>query len=55
MQLGHTHHQLETIETLKESLAPYNDKKWIKKNGGMFTTYSFGHRQIEMDNESGGE
>ena len=56
MRLGHTHHKLETIETLKKSLTPYNDMKWIKKkNGGVFTTYSFGHIQIKMDDESGGE
>ena len=55
--IGHTHHQLETIETLKKSLIPYNDTKRIQENGGVFTTYSFGHRQIEMDknNEYGGE
>ena len=47
MRIGHTHHQLETIETLKKSLTPYNDKKWIKKNGGVFITYSFGHKNIK--------
>ena len=46
MRIGHTHHQLESIETLKKSLSPYNDKKWINKNGGEFKTYSFGHKNI---------
>ena len=46
MRIGHTHHQLESIETLKKSPSPYNDKKWINKNGGEFKTYSFGHKNI---------
>ena len=46
VQIGHTHHQLETQDTLKKSLSPYNDKKWIQKNGDVFTTYSFGHNKI---------
>ena len=46
MRIGHTHHQLESIETLKKSLSPYNDKKWINKNGGEFKTYSFGDKNI---------
>ena len=47
MRIGHTHHQLESIETLKKSLSPYNDKKLIQKNAGVFTTYSFGHKNIK--------
>ena len=46
MRIGHTHHQLETVETLKKSLSPYNDKKWIQKNGDEFETYSFGHWRL---------
>ena len=54
MRIGHIHHKLETIETLNKSLSQNNDKKWTKKmKGGVFKTYSFGHRQIEIDNESG--
>ena len=33
VRIGHTHHQLQTIEALKKSLSPYNDKKWIQKKG----------------------
>merc|ERR1711954_333636 len=29
VKIGHTHHQLETQDTLKKSLSPFNDKKWI--------------------------
>ena len=47
MRIGHTHHQLESIETLKKSLSPYNDKKWIQKNGDVFTTCSFEHKHIK--------
>ena len=46
VRIGHTHHQLETIEALKKSLSPYNDKKWIKKNGNVFKIYSLGHDKI---------
>ena len=47
MRIGHTHQQLETIETLKKSLSPYNDKRWINKNGEEFETYSFGHWRLK--------
>merc|ERR1711954_139468 len=33
VKIGHTHHQLETQDILKKSLSPFNDKKWIQKNG----------------------
>ena len=46
VRIGHTHHQLQTIEALKKSLSPYNDKKWIQKNGDVFTPYSFGYNKI---------
>ena len=44
VQIGHTHHHLETIETLKKSLTPTMIKKCFKKNGGVFITYGFGHK-----------
>ena len=46
VKIGHTHHQLETQDTLKKSLSPFNDKKWIQKNGSDFITHSFGHKKI---------
>ena len=46
VKIGHTHHQLETQDILKKSLSPFNDKKWIQKNGSHFTTHSFGHYKV---------
>ena len=46
VKIGHTHHQLETQVILKKSLSPFNDKKWIQKNGSHFTTHSFGHYKV---------
>ena len=47
IKIGHQHHQLQTQQTRKKSLSPFNDKKWISKDGSTFTTYSFGHYRIE--------
>ena len=44
-KIGHTHHRVETMDKLKKSLSPYNDKKLINMNGDEFETYSFGHRK----------
>ena len=46
VNIAHNHHQLETSTTLKKSLSPFNDKKWIDKKGSEFTSYSFGHKDI---------
>ena len=46
VNIAHYHHQLETSTTLKKSLSPFNDKKWIDKKGSDFITYSFGHKDI---------
>ena len=46
VKIGHTHHTLETQDILKKSLSPFNDKKWIQKNGSSFITHSFGHYKI---------
>ena len=46
VNIAHDHHQSETSCTLKKSSSPFNDKKWINKNGTEFTTYSFGHKDI---------
>ena len=39
-------HELFTVETKKTSLSPFNDKKWITREGDTFKTYSFGHQKI---------
>ena len=47
-KIGHTHHNVETQYKMKRSLNPFNDKKWIHKNGeDEFETYSFGHRKLK--------
>ena len=48
IKIGHTKHVLETQKFTKKSLSPYNDKKWIQRNGNDFTVYSFGHKDINM-------
>ena len=48
VNITHVHHQLQTASTLKKSLSPFNDKKWIEKDGDVFKTYSFGHKDIEV-------
>ena len=40
-------HQLYTIELEKKSLSPFNDKKWITRDGNYFTSYSYGHYRIK--------
>ena len=39
-------HQLYTMEIEKKSLSPFNDKKWITRDGDIFTSYSYGHYKI---------
>ena len=39
-------HELFTVETKKTSLSPFNDKKWISRDGDKFKTYSYGHYRI---------
>ena len=34
--------------SIKKSLSPFNDKKWIEKHGDTFITYSFGHKNIKV-------
>ena len=46
VNITHDKHTLETSTKLKKSLSPFNDKKWINKDGEEFTTYSFGHKDI---------
>ena len=46
-------HELFTVDTKKISLSPFNDKKWITRDGDTFKTYSFGHyRIVEEDIEN---
>ena len=40
-------HQLYTMEIEKKSLSPFNDKKWITRDGDIFTSYSYGHYRIK--------
>ena len=47
VNIQHCHHMLETKTSLKKTLSPMNDKKYIEKNGEVFTTYSFGHKDIK--------
>ena len=46
-RITHKHHVLQTEEKFKKSLSPYNDKRWINKNGEEFETYSFGHWKLK--------
>ena len=39
---------METKKIVKKSLSPYNDKKWIEKDGENFITYSFGNKNIKV-------
>ena len=39
-------HQLVTANVTKVTLSPFNDKKWFKRDGDIFTSYSFGHPNI---------
>ena len=40
-------HQFYTMELEKKSLNPFNDKKYIMRDGDIFTSYSFGHYKIK--------
>ena len=42
-------HSMYTADVMKTSLSPFNDKKWISREGDKFKTYSFGHYQIEEE------
>ena len=39
-------HQLYTADVNKVTLSPFNDKKWITRDGDIFKSYSFGNIQI---------
>ena len=40
-------HQIFTMEIEKKSLNPFNDKKWITRDGDNFISYSYGHYKIK--------
>ena len=40
-------HNLYTVETKKTSLSPFNDKKYITKDGGKLKALSYGHFSIK--------
>ena len=39
-------HQLYTADITKVTLSPFNDKKWITREGDKFTSHSFGNSCI---------
>ena len=39
-------HKLYTVEVEKKSLSPFNDKKWVSREGDNFISYSYGHYEI---------
>ena len=40
-------HQLYTMELEKKSLSPFNDKKWITREGNNSISLSYGHYKIK--------
>ena len=40
-------HNMFTATQNKTSLSPFNDKKYITREGDKFTSYSFGHYKLE--------
>ena len=39
-------HKLYSVEIEKKSLSPFNDKKWVSREGDNFISYSYGHYKI---------
>ena len=44
-------HQLYTVDITKVTLSPFNDKKWITRDGETFQSYSFGNILIPRKHE----
>ena len=42
-------HEMYTAEIMKTSLSPFNDKRWISREGDKFKAYSFGHYKIDEE------
>merc|ERR1712168_1643433 len=49
MRIMQDEHNLFTACTTKTSLSPFNDKKWITREGNEFTSYSFGHYKLDEE------
>ena len=43
MKIVQNRHKLYTAEVKKVSLSPFNDKKWITREGNRFISHSFGN------------
>jgi hypothetical protein len=39
-------HELYTSQVVKSSLSPFNDKKWVERDGDTFISYSYGHFKV---------
>ena len=39
-------HELYTSQVVKSSLSPFNDKKWVERDGDTFISYSYGHYKV---------
>ena len=49
VRIAQERHQLYTMEIEKKSLSPFNDKKYITRDGDNFLSYSYGHYKIEEE------
>ena len=46
-QITNENHNLLTVRKIKNSLSPFDNKKWIEKVGDGFISRSFGHFKIQ--------
>ena len=46
VRIQQENHKIFTVKIEKKSLSPFNDKKWITRDGDDFTSYSYGHYKI---------
>ena len=49
VRIAQEKHKLYTMEIEKKSLSPFNDKKYITREGDIFLSYSYGHYKIEEE------
>jgi hypothetical protein len=47
VRIAQEKHKLYTVEIEKKSLSPFNDKKYITREGDNFVSYSYGHYKIK--------
>ena len=52
-QIANEEHNLLTIKKVKNSLSPFDNKKWIERDGNEFISLSFGHFRIRMNEGNG--